>query len=423
MIRRIQIKNYKSLKNIEVNLGQLAVIFGPNAVGKSNLFDALNLLARLVTKKNLKEAFDGHRGLPIEAIHYDTGTIRDLLSIKTHKLSFSVDVELSDAVISDVEARIKELRQGIDKKPDEAEDKARITNRLLRYDLGIEVISESGQLRVMNERLSALRKYGSAEKKRGAFIEKVDNKLSLRMEGQSHPTHHEIGLDYTITSTPLYPPHYPHLTAFREEMARCHFYYFEPRALMREANGIAEVNNLGPRGEDLAAFYHTLSLKQPQQFHALKLAAQQILPRLEDIDVERTDKAELFLRIKENGAYYSNRLISEGTLRVLGLLAVLSPSSKSTTIGYEEPENGVHPRRLQLIAEMLKNAANENRQILINTHSPVLPGYFKNNELLICQRSGTATITVPFISSGELFRKIEIDENLEDQILRGDYGG
>ena len=128
MIRRIQIKNYKSLKNIEVNLGQLAVIFGPNAVGKSNLFDALNLLARLVTKKNLKEAFDGHRGLPIEAIHYDTGSIKDLLDIKTHTLSFSVDVELSDAVISDVEARIKELRQGIDKKPDEPEDKARISN-------------------------------------------------------------------------------------------------------------------------------------------------------------------------------------------------------------------------------------------------------------------------------------------------------
>src|ERR1039458_6362611 len=89
MIRRIQIKNYKSLKNIEVNLGQLAVIFGPNAVGKSNLFDALNLLGRLVTKKNLKEAFDGHRGLPIEAVHYDTGTIRDLRIIahlRAHQL-------------------------------------------------------------------------------------------------------------------------------------------------------------------------------------------------------------------------------------------------------------------------------------------------------------------------------------------------
>jgi len=423
MIRRIQIKNYKSFKTIEVNLGQLAVIFGPNAVGKSNLFDALNLLARLVTKKNLKEAFDGHRGLPIEAVHYDKGAIGDLLSEKTHTISFSVDVELSAPVIRDVEARIQELRQGIDKKSDELEEKSRITNHLLRYDLEIEVISASGQLRVMDERLAALRNNGQAEKKRGAFIEKIGNKLSLRMEGQSHPTHHEIGLDYTITSTPLYPPHYPHLTAFREEMSRCHFYYFEPRALMREANGIAEVNNLGPRGEDLAAFYHTLSLKQPQQFQALKLAAKQILPRLEDIDVERTDKAELFLRIQENGAFYSNRLISEGTLRVLGLLAVLSPSSKSTTIGYEEPENGVHPRRLQLIAEMLKNAANANRQILINTHSPVLPGYFKNNELLKCQRFGTATTIVPFTSVGPLFRENTIEENLEEQILRGDYGG
>jgi predicted ATPase len=423
MIRQIRIKNYKSLKNINVSLGQLAVIFGPNAAGKSNLFDALNLLSRLVTKKNLKEAFEGHRGLPIEAVRYEHGNIRDLLSTKTHTISFSVDVELSDAVISEVETRIKELRQGIEKKPEEAEDKAKITNHLLRYDLEIEVISSSGQLRVMNERLSALRKSGKGEKARNAFIEKMGNKLNLRMEGQAHPTHHEIGLDYTIVSTALYPPHHPHITAFREEMSRCHFYYFEPRTLMRAGNGIAEVSNLGPQGEDLAAFYHTLSLKQPEQFKALKLAARQVLPRLEDIDVEPTEKAELFLRILENGAYYSNRLISEGTLRVLGLLAVLSPSSKSTTIGYEEPENGVHPRRLQLIAEMLKNASNEHRQILINTHSPVLPGFFKNRDLLKCQRSGTATTIEPFTSLGDLFRGNEIEENLEEQILRGDYGG
>lgn len=88
MIRQIRIKNYKSLKDINVSLGQLAVIFGPNAAGKSNLFDALNLLARLVTKRNLKEAFEGHRGLPIEAVRYEHGSIRDLLSTKTHNFIF-----------------------------------------------------------------------------------------------------------------------------------------------------------------------------------------------------------------------------------------------------------------------------------------------------------------------------------------------
>ena len=145
--------------------------------------------------------------------------------------------------------------------------------------------------------------------------------------------------------------------------------------------------------------------------------------RLKDLDVERTEKAELFLRVWEDNASYSNRLISEGTLRVLGLLAVLSPTCGSATIGYEEPENGVHPRRLRNIAELLRNAADGTRQILINTHSPILPTYFRNDNLLVCRRVAGATEFVPFTSLGEMFRPNEIASHLEEQIIRGDYGG
>ena len=79
MIRRIKIENYKSLRNVEVELRPLTVIFGPNAAGKSNLFDALNLVARIVTSRNLKEAFEQHRGLPLESVQYSKGSFADLL--------------------------------------------------------------------------------------------------------------------------------------------------------------------------------------------------------------------------------------------------------------------------------------------------------------------------------------------------------
>lgn len=428
MIRRIKIENYKSFKNVEVNFSELTVIFGPNAAGKSNLFDALNLVARLVTCRNLKEAFANHRGLPLEAVHYTQGTLADLLKQEAHTIAFEVDVELSEPIVREVEQRIRELRKGIEDAKGTARDKNRITHRCLRYTVELEVQSKSGHVRIKNERLAALRKNGVAERARNAFIEKKDNKLSLRMEGQSHPTFLEIGLDYTIASSSLYAPHYPHLTAFREEMSRCRFYYFEPQVLMRAANGIANVQNIGPRGEELAAFYHTLALRNPAQFEALKLAAIQMLPRLKNLDVEHTDKAELFLRVWENDASYSNRLISEGTLRVLGLLAVLSPTTGSTTIGYEEPENGVHPRRLRNIAELLKNAAGKNRQILINTHSPKLPGYFDDEHLLVCRNQDCTTVFEPFSAlpgagRDSLFRTSTIENQLEDQIVRGDYGG
>lgn len=422
MIRKFKVTNYKSLKDIDVTLPNLVVVFGPNAAGKSNLFDALNLFSRLVTKKNLKEAFEGHRGVPLEAVHYSTGGVASLSSQEYHVISFSADVELSDVVISEVEARVRDLRRGIDDTEPAASEKSIITHKFLRYNVDIQVASRSGQVRIVNERLAALKR-GGDEKARTPFIEKSGSKISLRMEGQAHPTFHDVGLDYTVASTALYAPHYPHITALREELSRCHFYYFEPRELMRQGNAIADVTNIGPRGEDMAAFYYTLSERNKPQFNALKLAAAQVLPRLKDLEIERTDKAELFLRVYEEDAFYSNRLISEGTLRVLGLLAALSPVTGSTTIGYEEPENGVHPRRLKHIAELLKNAATAERQILINTHSPVLPTYFSDTELLVCRRSGPGTEFVPFSSLGELFRRSEIDLHLEEEILRGDFGG
>ena len=247
------------------------MIFGPNAAGKSNLFDALHLLSRLATKKNLKEAFATHRGVPLEAVHYDSGGLSSLQEQEYHLISLSADVELGDLVVNEVESRIRELRRGIDSS---TQEKKTLTHRYLRYDIDLEVASRSGQVRVKNERLAALRKNGT-EKSRTPFIEKVNDKINLRMEGQAHPTYHDVGLDYSIVSTPLYAPHYPHITSLREELSRCHFYYFEPRELMRQGNAVADVTNIGPRGEDLAAFYFTLSERNKPQFEAVKLAAMQ----------------------------------------------------------------------------------------------------------------------------------------------------
>ena len=44
MLRRVHIKGYKSLADVEVRLEPLTVLFGPNAAGKSNFLDALQLL-------------------------------------------------------------------------------------------------------------------------------------------------------------------------------------------------------------------------------------------------------------------------------------------------------------------------------------------------------------------------------------------
>src|SRR5579872_3613376 len=57
MLKRVKIRGYKSLVDVEVHLQPLSVFFGPNASGKSNFLDALQLLSRIATSNNLNDAF------------------------------------------------------------------------------------------------------------------------------------------------------------------------------------------------------------------------------------------------------------------------------------------------------------------------------------------------------------------------------
>ena len=103
MLKRIRIKGYKSLEDIDVRLTQLVVLFGPNAAGKSNLLDALQLLSKLGTSRTLKEAFDPpYRGKPLESFTIGRAGIRGLLEKSRLSFSIEVDLNLSDAVVEAV---------------------------------------------------------------------------------------------------------------------------------------------------------------------------------------------------------------------------------------------------------------------------------------------------------------------------------
>ncbi len=427
MIKRVRIVGYKSLADMTVELKPLTVILGPNAVGKSNLFDALGLLSRMVTHRTLREAFEDHRGLPLEAFRFGERGLEELRAQSSARFTIETDVELSPDVVETVERQIRQMQEGAG---DNAQDKAtrrRIQERLLRYTLAVEITPATGFLRVADERLVAMNADGTESQRRSPFIERLEGKLRLRLEGQARPREYDLGLDYTLVSQPLYPPHYPHISAFREELARWHFYYLEPNVMRREVPP-GEVFNPRRDGGDLAAFFKTLQARSPRQIEALNRSLSLLLPDVEKLDLELTREGLLQLKIIEQGTPFPARLISEGTLRILGLLAITSPLAQSTVVGYEEPENGVHPRRLRLIARLLQNAAGHGMQLLVNTHSPILPGYFDDDALIVCRRRDRQTEFVPFRSAGPLMRPQEIEAALEEEtplserIIRGDFG-
>lgn len=434
MLTRIHIQGYKSLKNVEVRLSELSVLFGPNAAGKSNFLDCLQLLSKLATSRTIKEAFEPpYRGKPLESFTFGEGGIEGALAKERLSFSIEVDVRLSDAVVDAVNHQIKEMRRsGAHEGETGGETKAAsaVRERNLRYRIEVEMLPKSGILRVADEYLAALNSQGEPTGKRRPFLSREGNRLHLRLEGQAHPSYYERYLDHSILSLPHYPPHYPHLVAMRKELENWLFFYFEPRERMRASNPVKEVRHIGLMGEELASFLNTLKALDERQFRAVEKALHTIMPNVQGIGVEVTKLGEVELTLKENGIPVPARILSEGTLRILGLLSLAGAKEQPSLVGFEEPENGIHPRRIQLVAELLKTRASSGEtQYIVTTHSPILLDLMSEESLFVCKRVAGETRIEPFSARGALAKRGEVDRALmeaedltvSERMLRGDF--
>ena len=275
MLKRVHIKGYKSLQDVEVELSPLTLLFGPNSAGKSNFLDSLQLLSKMATSQTLGLAFDPpYRGKPLESFTLGERGLRGLMEQERLSFSIEADLHLSDSVVDSVNRQIQEMRhpggEGRSEAMSSGSDRVRARN--LRYRIEIEMVPRSGLLRVKDEYLAALNSDGIPTGSRRPFLERQGEKIHLRLEGQAHPTYYDRYLDRTILSMPHYPPHYPHLVAARRELERWQFFYFEPRERMRAANPIKEVRHIGLMGEELAAYLNTLRTTEPRHFVAVEKA-------------------------------------------------------------------------------------------------------------------------------------------------------
>ena len=431
MIRRITIQGYKSLRDVDLDLDPLTVVIGPNAAGKSNLLDVIGLLSR-TSEGDLQSAFTGHRGEPLQSFTFDEHGFEGLLRREQATFSIQADIELSDATIQHVNRTITEAREG------QEPARALVREKFLRYSLKVQLRIKSGVLQVVDESLKALNRNLDVKQSRRPFLsaEKRQHgwRLSLRLERQSHPFEYELGMDRTVVSLPPYTPHHPHLAALRHELASWRTYYLEPEAMRQDAPRRV-VENLPHDGSDLAAFYNTMKQEHTPTFAAMNRALRTILPGIERVDVASiTDTGRLRLYIVERGVRFEASALSEGTLRILALIGITHSPVPASVIGYEEPENGVHPTRLTWIASLLEEAAlGGGTQFIMNTHSPQFPALFSQDHSLTLwchKRQGLTGFKkihrLPMMEQRDLEAALEENlelapSSLEARILRGDY--
>ena len=141
-------------------------------------------------------------------------------------------------------------------------------------------------------------------------------------------------------------------------------------------------------------------------------------------------EVELALRAGEKRI--SARSLSEGTLRILGLLTLVAAKKPPALIGFEEPENGVHPRRIRRIARFLETRMIlGDIQFIVTTHSTLLPDLIPPESVYVCRKVDGKTEIEPFTMMylGPLWKRVDIEDVLADEsalspserILRGDF--
>lgn len=402
MLRRIRVAGFKTFREVEVRPGPLTVLVGANASGKTNLLDAIRLLARCANERTLLHAFEGPRGRPGECFHEDdAGQLAPAMR-------FEADVDLSPVVVDHVSRQVHALGEG--------PAGSVVRDDRLRYCLELRLEGEPRRLRVGDECLESLRRDGSPKASRNAFLERESGRLHLRRESGGHPYYHELGLDRTVISEPIYPPHFPHAVAFREELCRWRVHRFEMSGLRQAASALCGETIAGTGG-GLPAFLRRLVREAPEELSRVTERLRRLLPFVDGIELRDDDESAVQLAIVEHGRPVSARLASSGTLRLLAVLSALSGGSGTTLVCLEEPEAGVHPRRFAALAEVLREAPSAGGpQVIVTTHSSDFARCFGNEEIRVCERSGWQTRILPFEERvGGLFRDAALEDAMDDR--------
>jgi predicted ATPase len=382
MITRIKINGFKSFQNFEIFFAPFTVVAGTNASGKSNLFDALMLLSRLA-EKDLKTAFSEQRGDPTELFtQYD-----DLYYAR--EMSFEVDMLVNRTV------------------KDNWGGEATLNNTRLRYKLTIARQSNAlgvEDLIVKNESLEKIKgandKFIKGLPKKAAaywktlkaggsakpFIETTDQNgvitISTRQDGKRGGKARPAK---AITQTVLggiNETDFPHAFAAKEEMKSWKFLQLNPEELREPTKkDIGIKDEITQGGKNLAAALYRIKTADPYSLKEISRKLNSFLPNYTEVNVDDDDANKQFIiKIKgEDGKEFSSRVLSEGTLRLLALCILEHDDRHTGLLCFEEPENGIHPFRMEAMVHLLKELSIDFgqgegplRQVIINTHSPVL---------------------------------------------------
>lgn len=336
MIKKISLQGYKSIQHVELEMTHLNILIGANGAGKSNLMHFFQLLNSLIQER--LELFVGNAGGAERLLHFGSKT-----------------TQVIHAVLE-----LDEIGYKLELKPN--------TNNIMIFQE--EVVWRSSKLspgQIPTLELSVSQPGGLVSLGAG----QSESKLKLMY-------------------TPLAPLQQDALH-IQKTLLWCRPYHFHDtsnEAKLRKPGYMYNNERLKPDGSNLAAFLYKLSTDYPKHHHLILKTIQRVAPFMQELvhrEMAGQQNQILFeWREKSSQDIFDINYLSDGTIRFICLATLLLQPELPGLILIDEPELGLHPSAIYLLAEMLKQAA-KRTQVIVATQSPALLNQAEPEDIVVVE--------------------------------------
>ncbi len=214
-----------------------------------------------------------------------------------------------------------------------------------------------------------------------------------------HVGRHEAGIthwrDDRSRQSPESPSREAHVYSAVSSWIVYHFHDTGMTSPMRRDAETSNRRELAADGSNLAPFLAHLRDQHPASYRRIRETIQIVAPFFDDfiLDVESLGPRQVLrLEWRQKGSTFPFQpwQLSDGTLRFIALSTALLQPDPPATIVIDEPELGLHPVALHVLAALVHEVSLRT-QIVVATQSPHLVDHFEPEDLVVVQRSGGAT--------------------------------
>ena len=342
-ISKLKVTNYRVLKNVTLsNLTPLTVLLGPNGSGKSTVFDVFAFLSECFTV-GVRKAWDRRNRFKELRSRGQVGPIKIELQYSEADAAYPITYHLE---IDEVDgAPIVAVEYLAWKRT--AKNKPGAPWKFLNFAHG-EGVAFAGDLPVQGR-------------------EREDAKLDTP--------------DLLAVNTLGQLSKHPRVSALRRFITGWYLSYLTADS----TRGLPEAGpqeKLSSKGDNLPNVVQYLKERHSQRLSEIFGRLRRRIPQLEKLDALPLADGRLLLQLKDAPFVEPilSKFTSDGTLKMLAYLTVLQDPNPSPLIGIEEPENQLHPKLLEELAEECRDAASHS-QLMVTTHSPFFVNALRPSEL------------------------------------------